>query len=121
MRGGKDKLKIYTLNTECRELGLTEKIHVLNLEGYALNGLIQDFTLENCRWEGKIRLARIKAKLMSGEEVVTECMEYPRAARLFILLEKYKDLSKGIVIENLNEDVMKGITYDLDLKTKGEG
>ncbi|MCD6324065.1 MAG: hypothetical protein J7L55_03040 [Desulfurococcales archaeon] len=97
---------------------MVEKIHVLNLEGYALNGMVEDFTLEDCKWEGKVRLSRVKAKLRNGEEIMTDCMEYPRAARLFVLLEKYKNLSKSIVIEGLDEEVMKGITYDLDLKPR---
>jgi hypothetical protein len=100
---------------------MVEKIPVLNLEGYAINGFLDSFKIVDCDVKGKVRLSKIQARLVNGEEVETDCMEYPRAARIFVLLEKYKKFKNAIVVDTINEEMMKGITYDLDLKTSRKG
>ena len=96
---------------------MPEKIPVLNLEGYAINGMVKDFTMVDCKSSNKLRMSKVIAKLQSGEEVETECMEYTRAVRVFIVLQKYKDLSTPLITKALSEEMMKGITYDIDHKT----
>ncbi len=96
---------------------MPEKIPVLNLEGYAINGMVKDFRMVDCKSSGKLRMSKVIATLNSDEEVETECMEYTRAVRIFIVLEKYKDLSSPLISKGLTEEMMKGITYDIDHRT----
>jgi len=100
---------------------MVKKIPVLNLEGYAINGFVKDYRLVDCEKKGKLRLTKVVATLKDGDTVETDCMEYPRAARIYILLEKYKYLSGPIVKEEITEEMMKGITYDLDHVTSRKG
>ncbi len=91
-----------------------ERIDVLELEGLAINGMIKSFKLIDCEKKGKIRLSKITALLADGREVETDCMEYPRIVRVFVLLEKYKNWGDTLVMKDVSEEMMKGITYDLD-------
>lgn len=93
---------------------MIERIEVLDLEGLAINGMIKSFQLVDCEKKGKIRLSKITAVLADGREVETDCMEYPRIVRAFILLEKYKNWGDALVMKDVTEEMMKGITYDLD-------
>jgi len=96
---------------------MPEKIPVLNLEGYAINGMVKEFRIIDCKSLGGLRMSKIIAKLRSGDEVETECMEYTRVVRILLVLEKYKDLSMPLVTKGLTEEMMRGITYDIDHKT----
>lgn len=91
-------------------LTTTEKIDVLTLEGYAVNGFVTEFKLIDCFKSGKVRTAKIIATLNNNRYVETECLDYPRISRVYVLLEKYKDLREVFT----SEEVMSGITYDLE-------
>jgi len=82
----------------------------LDIEGLALNGFVEEFRLEDCGVNGGARLCKLIAKLKNGDVVMTECMEYPRISRVYLLLIKYKDWVGSFI---RNEGVMSGITYDL--------
>jgi len=92
---------------------MVEKIHILDLEGLAINGMVESHKLVDCEKKGKVRLTKLVAKLADGREVETDCIDYPRIVHTFIVLEKYKDWGKNLVKEEIPERVMKGITYDL--------
>jgi len=96
------------------------RVTILELEGLVMNGLIDDFKIIDCEVDKKKRYSKIVAKLRTGENVETQCLEYPRISRIYLVLVKYKDWGKTLVSEEITPEMMSGITYDLDLG-KNEG
>ena len=92
-----------------RSLSIVEKVDILTLEGYAINGFVTEFKIVDCSVGGRVRTAKITATLNDNRYVETECLEYSRISRVYVLLEKYKDL-KGVIISD--KEVMSGVTYD---------
>ena len=95
---------------------MAEKIGLLELEGLAINGFVESFTVEDCAKEGKIRISKLKVKLTDGRDVETECVEYPRLVRVILVLNRYLKWGKYLVTKEITEEMMSGITYDIDHK-----
>jgi len=95
---------------------LRERIEVLRLEGLALNGFVTSAKLEKC---GEDNSFKIVAALNNGEVVETECMEQERISRTFIVITRYREWGKVLAKKEYTEEMMKGITYDLDHRTAG--
>jgi len=94
----------------------TRRVSILELEGLALNGFIDDVKLIDCYVDKNVRYSKLKVRLSNGEVVETSCDHYARISRVYLVLIKYKDLGKTIVRRELSEEMMSGITYDLDLE-----
>lgn len=90
---------------------LRERIEVLRLEGLALNGFVTSAKLEKC---GGSNLFKIVAVLDNGDVVETECMEHERVSRTFIVITRYREWGRILAKKEYAEEMMKGITYDLD-------
>ena len=93
---------------------MVEKIPALDLEGLAINGLIEHFELRECRELGN-DYVKIVAQLKNGSRVETECGPRYRIGRVYLTLVKYKEWGPTVVLEGVSEEMMSGITYDLDL------
>jgi len=87
---------------------------VLDLEGLALNGFVETAKLEECK-EGST--FKIIATLHNGQVVETECIERERISRTFIVITRYREWGKILAERGYTEEMMKGITYDLDHKS----
>ena len=90
-------------------------MEILRLEGLALNGFIASAKLEDC---GEGNLFKIVAVLDNGNVVETECMEHERVSRTFIVITRYKEWERVLARREYTEEMMKGITYDLDHKNQ---
>jgi len=97
---------------------MPERISILELEGLALNGLVREARIVDCSKVKGIRYSKIVAELSDGRIVETTCDFYSRIIKTYLTLIRYKDLGKTIVIKELSEEMMSGITYDLDLGDK---
>jgi len=97
---------------------LVERIDILSLEGLSINGFVEDAELVDCERKGNMRYAKIRAKLSDGRIVETQCDVYPRIVRVYLTLVKYKKWGKLIPLREVTEEMMSGITYDLDLGKK---
>ncbi len=93
---------------------MVRKISILELEGLALNGFVDEVELIDCYVDKNVRYSKLRVKLFNNEVVETPCDHYARISRVYLVLVKYKDLGKTIVRRELSEEMMSGITYDLD-------
>jgi len=73
---------------------LPEVIDILRLEGMVINGLVKEFTLLDCEKKSKIRMSKIAVKSINGEEYETPCYEYSRISRVYVLINKYKEIQQ---------------------------
>lgn len=89
-------------------------MEILHLEGLALNGFITSAKLERC---GENDLFKIVAVLDNGNVVETECIEHERISRTFIMITRYREWGGVLARREYTEEMMKGITYDLDHRT----
>ena len=80
-----------------------DTIHYLDLEGLAINGLLDKVSLEDCS-EKNIRKARIKAVARDGRSLETECIDYNRIVRVWITIKHYEKWS-GLIVEERTSDV----------------
>lgn len=71
---------------------MPDTIDILRLEGMVINGLVKEYALIDCEKKGRIRMSKIIVKSINGEEYETPCYEYPRISRVYILINKYKEL-----------------------------
>lgn len=71
---------------------MPETIDVLTLEGMVLNGLVKESTLLDCERRGKVRMSKIIVRSVDGGEYETPCYEYPRISRVYVLINKYREL-----------------------------
>jgi len=92
---------------------LRERVGILHLEGMALNGFIASAKLEKCG-NNENNLFRITAVLYNGNVVETECTDHDRISRTFIVITRYREWGKVLAKREYTEEMMKGITYDLD-------
>ncbi len=90
-------------------------MEILRLEGLALNGFVTSAKLESC---GEDNLFKIVAVLDNGDVVETECMEHERISRTFIVITRYREWGRVLARREYTEEMMKGITYDLDHKNQ---
>ena len=78
----------------------TKKIHYLDMLGLAINGLLKSVKMENCtNKNSKIQKSKIIGITNQGEELETDCIEYQRIVRTWIIIKHYEKWSKYIVIE----------------------
>ena len=75
---------------------MREKIHYLDLEGLAINGLIEKVSLEDCSRDSKLRKSKILAVTKDGREVETECIDYNRIVRIWIVIKQYEKWGRQI-------------------------
>ncbi|MGC9147985.1 MAG: hypothetical protein ACP5GI_00855 [Sulfolobales archaeon] len=75
---------------------MREKVHYLDLEGLAINGLIEKVSLEDCNRDNKIRKSKILAVTKDGREIETECIDYSRIVRIWIIVKQYEKWGKQI-------------------------
>lgn len=61
---------------------------LLDIEGLILNGFVVDMRLEDCA-SSKVRSSRLVARLISGLEIVSDCHDYSRISRVYLLFIKY--------------------------------
>jgi len=87
-------------------------VALLDLEGLILNGFIQHLEIIDCESPSNTRLSKIIGKLNDGTEVVTECYEYSRLSRIYLVFVNYRD--ENWFSEVKSRAVMSGITYDLE-------
>ena len=73
---------------------MPEVIDILRLEGMVINGLVKEFTLLDCEKKSKIRMSKIVVKSINGEEYETPCYEYSRISRVYVLINKYKEIQQ---------------------------
>ncbi len=85
---------------------------LLDLEGLILNGFVQSVEMLDCESSGGVRLSRLVCRLNDGSEVTTECYEYARLSRIYLLFVSYRNKNLASKLES--EAVMSGITYDLE-------
>jgi len=93
-----------------------DRVTGYELEGLALNGFLKEFELVDCGKEKGIRYSKIIAVTLDGKRLETECMEYSRVVRIYLVLLKYRDWGRRLVREEVSEEMMSGITYDVDFK-----
>jgi len=82
---------------------------LLDIEGLVLNGFVTDMRLEDCK-SSKVRSSRLVARLIDGSEVVSDCYDYSRISRIYLIFIKYSE--KKWVSSVSASNMMNGITYD---------
>jgi len=83
---------------------LVERIHYLDLEGLAINGLIEKASLEDCGLNKKVRKSKISAVTRDGRKIETECIDYSRIVRVWIIIKQYEKWGKQILEEGLQKE-----------------
>jgi len=81
-------------------------VSVLDLEGLAINGLVEEFSEESCGG-GRVRIV---ARVSGGEEVETPCMDRGGAESVERLLRVYSPKAYGQFLRP--GPVMTGITSE---------
>ncbi|MEL9929328.1 MAG: hypothetical protein QXJ51_05875 [Sulfolobales archaeon] len=84
---------------------MSRKVHYLDLEGMALNGLIRKSIMQDCS-DSKIRKSKIIVETVSGESIETDCIEYERLVRVWIVIKHYEKWNKNLV-EKVSEEILK--------------
>ncbi|MEZ0289655.1 MAG: hypothetical protein ABWJ42_01010 [Sulfolobales archaeon] len=85
---------------------MNRKIHYLDLEGLAINGLLTQSILEDCENVRGVRKSKIIAETLSGERIETDCIEYERLVRIWIILKQYEKWSRDF-IERVSEEILE--------------
>lgn len=76
------------------------KVHYLDILGLAINGLLKAVKMESCTdGEAKIQKSKIIGTTNQGEELETECIDYHRMVRTWIIIKHYEKWGKYMVIE----------------------
>ena len=65
---------------------MTRAVSIIELEGYVINNVIENFQLLNCS-DGSVK---IRATLSNGEVVETKCISSREAARIQRMIMLYK-------------------------------
>lgn len=76
---------------------MNRKIHYLDLEGLAINGMLKKAEMIDCSVRDKVRRSRIVAETVSGEVVETDCIDYERIVRVWIVVKHYEKWGRDIV------------------------
>lgn len=77
------------------------KVHYLDILGLAINGLLKTARMESCTSkESKIQKSKIVGITNQGEELETECIEYHRIVRTWIIMKHYEKWGKYMILES---------------------
>ncbi len=88
------------------------KTHYLDILGLAINGLLKTVKIESCTdREAKIQKSKIVGTTNQGEELETECIDYQRIVRTWIIIKHYEKWGKYMVIEGAE---IKGADFDIE-------
>ncbi|MEM4969967.1 MAG: hypothetical protein QXE01_01800 [Sulfolobales archaeon] len=88
---------------------MARKVHYLDLLGLAINGLLRSVKMESCSDAGsKIQKSKIIGVTRDNELIETECIEYHRIVRTWIIIKHYDRWGKYMVTED------KVIAPDID-------
>ncbi len=90
-----------------------KKIHYLDMLGLAINGLLKTVKMESCTGkDAKIQKSKIVGITSQGEELETECIEYHRIVRTWIVIKHYEKWGNYMIIE---ERETRAADFDTDL------
>ncbi len=86
---------------------MTKILNHLDLQGLAINNLMKWVKLEYCTPRNvKVPKAKLVGETLEGEIVETECIEYQRIVRTWIVIKHYEEWKKHMVID-LPEHMIK--------------
>ncbi|NAZ13320.1 MAG: hypothetical protein GU359_04105 [Desulfurococcales archaeon] len=85
----------------------SQKVHYLDIEGLAINGLLRKADLIDCEIKPKIRRSKIIVETFDGKIFETECIDYERIVRIWIVIKHYEKWGRDIVIKGLEEKPVK--------------
>jgi len=78
----------------------SKNVHYLDLLGLAINGLLRSAKMESCTDpSSKIQKSKIVGITHQGEAIETECIEYHRIVRTWIIIKHYDKWGKYMVAE----------------------
>ncbi len=66
-----------------------KSLSLLELEGLILSGLIQRLEIVDCEHPNNVRLSKFVGTLSDGTKIVTECYEYVRLSRIYLVFTNY--------------------------------
>ncbi len=90
-------------------MSIARRVHYLDLLGLAINGLLKSVKMESCTDVGsKIQKSKIIGVTQQNEIIETECIEYHRIVRTWIIIKHYEKWGKYMVTED------KTIVLDID-------
>lgn len=77
------------------------RVHYLDLLGLAINGLLKSVKMESCTDPGsKVQLSKIIGVTQQNDVIETECIEYHRIVRTWIIIKHYDKWGKYMVTED---------------------
>ncbi|HID66567.1 MAG TPA: hypothetical protein EYP32_07270 [Aquificaceae bacterium] len=76
-----------------------KEVDILFLEGLALNGFIKDIKIEKCSSpDNKLVKGKLIAHDINNNKYVTKCMDYGRVSRSYLVIVRYIEWGKYIVM-----------------------
>jgi len=95
-------------------LEAARKVHYLDLLGLAINGLLRSAKMESCTDpSSKIQKSKIVGVTHQGETIETECIEYHRIVRTWIIIKHYDKWGKYMV----SEEGATAVDFDMQEET----
>lgn len=83
-----------------------KRVHYLDILGLAINNLLKSVKMENCSGPGsKIQKSKIIGVTNQGEIIETDCIEYHRIVRTWIIIKHYEKWGKYMIIEDIGTKV----------------
>lgn len=84
---------------------------LLDLEGLALNGLVEGVELVDCELK-PLRRSRLRVALSDGRQVETECAPYERIVRSYLVILRYIEFGKLIASKQMDEKTIESLRFD---------